>query len=440
MKNKLIIVGLLWALGLNGQSKKELREVETFVAGVHSITEVMFHDVINPPAAARFYAYATLAAHHVVNAASPNPNSFGQHINNYPKVPVLSANINPFFAATYAMLETAKAIIPSGMSLEEKQQKLEAQYLKAGVQPDVLNSSKAYAVEVGMVFAKYAAMDGYLELSVLPRYEPQSLDSTWYPTPPQYMMAVEPHWRTIKTFYLRGPGQFQPAPPVAFDDREDSEFYQLMTQVYEVSQQLTPEQELIADFWDCNPFANLYSGHVMIGIKKISPGGHWMGITGIVSKTEKLSFNRTVEVHAVVATGLHDAFVSCWDEKYRSDRIRPKTAINRYLDQSWSPILETPPFPEYTSGHSVISTTSAELLTYLIGDHISFVDNTEVFFGLPIRKFESFRHAANEAAISRLYGGIHFLDAIEEGQVQGKNIAEFIISKMESKTKEVSLK
>jgi len=127
---------------------------------------------------------------------------------------------------------------------------------------------------------------------------------------------------------------------------------------------------------------------------------------------------------------LMDAFISCWDEKYRSNRIRPETAINRHINPRWQPLLQTPPFPEYTSGHSVISTAVAELLTYLIGPDFAFTDTTEVIFDLPERSFTSFRQAAGEAAISRLYGGIHYRDAIENGQEQGKSIGTFIVKKL----------
>ena len=126
---------------------------------------------------------------------------------------------------------------------------------------------------------------------------------------------------------------------------------------------------------------------------------------------------------------LHDAFISCWEEKYLSDRIRPITAINKHIDPAWRPILQTPPFPEYTSGHSVISKASAVVLTDYFGEDFDFIDTSEVFFGLPERPFPSFLKAADEAAISRLYGGIHFRDAIEEGIKQGEKIAQYILDK-----------
>mgnify|MGYP005750623013 FL=1 len=164
-----------------------------------------------------------------------------------------------------------------------------------------------------------------------------------------------------------------------------------------------------------------------IGVKKISPGGHWMGITGIATQKSKLSFSETAYIHALVGMTLHDAFVSCWKAKYDTNRIRPETAINQKVDQSWRPLLQTPPFPEYTSGHSVISTASAVVLTAYFGENFSFLDTSELYFGLPERPFNSFLEASQEAAISRLYGGIHFRDAIENGVEQGDKIARYIL-------------
>jgi hypothetical protein len=153
-----------------------------------------------------------------------------------------------------------------------------------------------------------------------------------------------------------------------------------------------------------------------------------MGITGIACKKQKLSLSKTAYTHTLVAIGMADAFISCWNNKYKYNRVRPVTAIKKLLDQNWTPLLQTPPFPEYTSGHSVISTTASAILTHLFGDQFSFTDDTEVEFGLPRRNFNSFAMASKEAAISRLYGGIHFRDAIENGVREGEQIGKFVIT------------
>jgi len=138
-------------------------------------------------------------------------------------------------------------------------------------------------------------------------------------------------------------------------------------------------------------------------------------------------------VHTVVALTLHDSFISCWNEKYTTNRVRPETVINRYIDEKWQPLLQTPPFPEYPSGHSVISTSSAQVLTCFFGDKFAFTDTVETYLGLPARVFSSFNEAAAEARISRLYGGIHFRDAIENGEDLGEEIGKLVIRKLSLK-------
>ncbi|HEY9195813.1 MAG TPA: vanadium-dependent haloperoxidase, partial [Mucilaginibacter sp.] len=177
-------------------------------------------------------------------------------------------------------------------------------------------------------------------------------------------------------------------------------------------------------------FAITTSGHMAIGYKKISPGGHWMHIAGLVTKQAGLDFDHSTEVIALEGLTLMDAFISCWEEKFTSNRLRPETYINRYMDVKWQPVLQTPPFPEYTSGHAVISNASAELLTYLLGDNFAYTDNTEIPFGSSQRDFKSFREAAAEASISRFYGGIHYMQSIQNGNVQGQNVGKGIIAKI----------
>jgi hypothetical protein len=172
------------------------------------------------------------------------------------------------------------------------------------------------------------------------------------------------------------------------------------------------------------------TGHIMFATKKITPGGHWMGITGVACRKAEADLMQTVHAHTMVTLGLFDAFITCWDEKYRSALIRPETVINEKMDQDWLPTLQTPPFPEHTSGHSVISTASAVILTAVFGENFAFTDDVEVKYGLPERSFNSFIEASQEAAISRLYGGIHYRPAIEDGVTQGREVGNFIVNKV----------
>ena len=155
-----------------------------------------------------------------------------------------------------------------------------------------------------------------------------------------------------------------------------------------------------------------------------------MGITKVASKKTNSDFARTLYAYTKTSIALMDAFISCWDEKYRSNLVRPETLINTYIDENWKPVLQTPPFPEYTSGHSVISGAASTALTSIFGDNFAFDDDTEVPYGLPVRSFTSFNSAADEAAISRMYGGIHYRKAVEIGVKQGRTLGEFVVQNL----------
>lgn len=402
---------------------------------VWSITEVLLHDAVDPAAAARFYSYSILTGYEIVSQGSSSASRFQDKLNQYPAIghSFAPTTTNLQLAALYGILETGKNIMPSGDLLKAKQTSLVNEFRKEGIKQTTIDASIEFAKKISQQIVEYSKTDGYFKLSTLPRYKPIVSDSTWQPTPPAYMSAVQPYWNTIRTFFLDSAEQCRAKPLTRFDTSANSPFIQLAREVYNSVNNLNTERTLIASFWDCNPFAVQFQGHMMIGLKKISPGGHWMGITGIACEKAHLDFANTMLLHTLVALTLHDAFISCWDEKYLTNRIRPETVINRYIDEKWSPLLQTPPFPEYSSGHSVISTASAEVLTYFLGDNFSFVDNTETYIGLPERKFNSFRQAAAEARISRLYGGIHYRDAIENGAEQGKMVGDWVIKKLNLK-------
>jgi hypothetical protein len=252
------------------------------------------------------------------------------------------------------------------------------------------------------------------------------------------MDAVEPHWNKIRPFAIDSARQFTPAPPTAFSIDRKSQFFKEADEVYQMGKGLTDEQRQIASFWDCNPFVMNVKGHVMFATKKISPGGHWMNITRVACKQVNASYVQASEAYALVAISLVDGFISCWDEKYRSRVIRPETYINQYIDEDWTPLLQTPPFPEYTSGHSVISGASAITLTSLFGENFAFTDSTEVEFGLSVRSFKSFEQAAEEAAISRMYGGIHYRPAVQNGMLEGRALGNYIVQKLKTRRKELA--
>jgi hypothetical protein len=401
---------------------------------VFSLSKIMMHDVVNPPAAARYYAYCMLGAYEIVSQYDPSLIPLNNLLKQYQRITITTPpkKYDQHIAAIYCIMETGRLMLPSGYRLQEDEEQFIAGQQKAKVPKAILDSSVAVASYMAARIVDYSKTDRYGKLSAQLRYTPIKGDAYWYPTPPAYMEAVEPNWKTVRPLVIDSCNQFVPLPPVAFSKDSGSDFYRLAREVYDASIKPAAGQLTIASFWDCNPFIVATAGHMSIGFKKISPGGHWMNIAAIAAQTAQLNFAETITVQMLTGITIMDAFISCWDEKYRSNRIRPETYINRYIDIKWQPVLQTPPFPEYTSGHSVVSTAAAEVLTYLFGDQLTFTDNSEELFEIPPRSFTSFRQAAAEAAISRLYGGIHYRDAIENGQQQGKQLAAFIVSRLQA--------
>ncbi len=399
---------------------------------ITEITNLMVHDITNPPLAARFYAYACLAGYEVISQQDKQYKSMHGILRDYPeiKTPEADGTFSYPLAALLAMLGTAKKMQPSGNLLSVYEDKLLDSLKKSGYSTQAINDAKRYALEISRQILSYAAKDGYNKISNYRRYVPSKETGRWYPTPPGYFDAVEPYFNTVRPFIIDSASQFKPEPPVTFNSNKNSEFYKITNAVYAEGKNLSQEHREVAAFWDCNPFAMQDEGHLMFGIKKISPGAHWMGITGIVCADANKDFNTSMKIFTTVAVGLMDAFMCCWDEKYRSDRIRPETAIRKYIDPAWQPLLQTPPFPEYLSGHSVISAASAAISTHYFGPNFSFTDSVEVSYNLPPRSFRSFQQASEEAAISRFYGGIHFMDAIDKGLEQGKKVAEKVVEKI----------
>ncbi len=427
----LIVITLLSAC-----SKKEKKAAHLTTDHISKVigemTQIMIHDVSNPPLAARFFSYAFLSGYEIISQNDSAFKSFHGVVNKYPLIqkPDTITGYDYQLSALLAMIATAKKMQPSGTRLEALEKAIIDSCLKDGLDEEQIAQSKKYAAIVTKAILAYAKGDDYVKISNLQRYAPLKGEQYWYPTPPAYLPAVEPHFNTVRPFFLDSANQFEPPPPVPFSKDKNSLFYKMLNDNYKQGENfLTEDHRLIAAYWDCNPFAVQDDGHMMVGLKKMSPGAHWLGITGIVCKDAKKSFNESFFIHTMVAMGLMDSFIGCWNEKYFSNRVRPETAIRNILDPHWKPLLQTPPFPEYLSGHSCISSTSQIILSRYIGENVAFTDTVEVSFGLPPRHFTSFKQAAAEAAISRFYGGIHYMDAIDNGLVQGEKVGKYALEK-----------
>ena len=424
----------------------KLNDASLFNDTMQILTDVVVYDIFSPPVASRVYVYPTIAAYSIMQKTYPNKyNSLEYQLSDFKEISSYEdPDVIPNLSAIHAFLIVGKALIFSENKIDEYMDNLYDELRSLCLPARKLNKSKEYGEIVASEILKWADDDFYKQTRTFPKYTIQQGDKFWKPTPPDYMEGIEPHWNKIRPMVIPSTDIFNPPPPLEINMSKNSSFYNELMEVYRIGRQVTEdnndsEEAKIAAFWDCNPYVSHHKGHAMFATKKITPGGHWLGITKIASDISNDTFDEAINSYLNVSVALFDAFIACWDTKWNTLVVRPETLINQYLDDEWLPKLQTPPFPEYTSGHSVISKASAIVLTKIYGEDFSFDDSTEIKYGLPIRSFNSFMHAADEAAISRLYGGIHYRMAVEHGVVQGDKVGRYISQNLISKIEDIDI-
>jgi hypothetical protein len=421
----------------NGDYTKFTHDPILFCNTVHQLNTVIMGNNFSPIVGSRNYLYASVAAYEVIAAGYPNRyNSLAGQLKGLKEIPKLdkSTKIDVEFAALLAYCKLGEAVTFPAGSMKEYVDSLKIKVVEEGMPEDVLNNTVAYADTVSASIMAWSKKDNYAQSRSFSKYNVLDSPGRWVPTPPAYTSAMEPHWTTIRPVVMDSATQFIPPPPLKFDVTDkNSPYYKEVMAIKNAVDSLTPEQTRIADFWDDNPFKLNVSGHVMFGTKKFSPPGHWMSIVGIASKKANADFATTVHAYAVTSIALFDAFIQCWDEKFRHNTVRPETVINKYFDPNWRPHLQTPPFPEYTCGHSTCSSAAAEALTSVYGDNFAYKDTTELEFGIDSRSYSSFRAAAEENNWARFYGGIHFHHSCIVSTEYGRKVGELVTSRLQMK-------
>ena len=232
---------------------------------------------------------------------------------------------------------------------------------------------------------------------------------------------TEPYWGTLRPIALDAADECPAGTPVQYSDDPKSPFRRIAQELYDSVKVITPEKREIALFWSDNPVA---TG---------TPAFHWTSVINQMITRRGLDAEQSAQLYALASIAMHDAFIGCWKTKYDVMGIRPVTYVRAHLDSAWQPLFATPPFPEYPSGHSTISAAAARVLIGTLGDTIPFVDSTQVDIGRPARTFRSFSHARDEVAVSRVYGGIHFVPAVVDGVVQGECVGRRVLSRIRTR-------
>ncbi len=249
-----------------------------------------------------------------------------------------------------------------------------------------------------------------------PKPERSTTLPSFNPTKP-----TEPYWGRLRTFVVSDRDACEPPPPPPYSEAADSPFWRMGKAFYDTVRSLTPEKRTIALFWADNPVA---TG---------TPGFHWISILNLLVNHQHLSVDRAVEAYVLTSIAIADAFIGCWREKYQSNVVRPVVYVHRVFDKAYQTVIPTPPFPEYTSGHSVQSAAAVEVITALLGDTTAFVDSTQVDIGQPPRQFASLHAALAEVAVSRVYAGVHYAPAVTLGLTQGRCIGRTVQRKLHTR-------
>lgn len=401
---------------------------------VKRLNDVVLYNNFSPVVASRNYAYANIAAYECIAAGDSSYQSLSGQIKHLPQMPrpVANQKVDYHLAALLSFVKVGNAVtFPEGV-LMDYYEELKLRADSSGMPEDVLANTVAFSDTIVATVMKWSKGDNYAKTRSAEKYTVKQEDGRWIPTPPMYAQGLEPHWCDIRPLVLDSASQILPPPPPKYDMLDSNSAYcKGVMEVKRTGDNLTEEQKHIADFFDDNPFRLHVTGHVMYATKKFSPPGHWMNIVGIAAQKAAANFNETVAAYTETSIALFDGFIACWKAKYINNTVRPETVINKIIDPAWQPYIQTPPFPSYVSGHSVISAASAEVMTNHFGDNFAYRDSSEREFGIKDRSFTSFRHAAQEASLSRLYGGIHYRCDLDEGAKVGQRLGEYIVGKLQ---------
>lgn len=405
-------------------------------------------DKVSPPVAARTYAYASVAMYEAVVHGMPGHRSLAGQLNGLDSLPTPNPSLEYDWPTVLAhtmhqmMLASVPAFpgavqrgpytFPNRIFFEytsETQASLttlgeqQVGYRRiAGVPDQVIANSMAYAEELAAALVAWTEADNYYDVRFKGYIAPVGPDK-WVPTgfgdPDKIALPAEPYFSEVRPLTLTSADECAVAnlglAPPPFSTDPTSAFYAEARAVYDKSLALSEEERIIARYWEDNPGP---TG---------TPAGHWVAIASEQIRSRPLS--DAVDVYAMLSIGFLDSFITVWEDKFTYNLLRPTTYIRRHIDADWLTLLGTPQFPTYTSGHSGQSGASGRLLAHVLGD-IPFTDNTKVRRGFAPRTFASFDAAAEEAAVSRLYGGIHYPMDNDHGLAVGRCVAANIIDRV----------
>jgi hypothetical protein len=395
------------------------------VAWMETVRQIVKNEGKNPPQASRLYCFAAILLYESVVDGMANYSSLSGRLNALQKMPVVN-NFNEVDFPTVAnealyqgMNYMFGGLQPSSKSKLDSIYNTIKQQRSGLVSSNIINNSSLFGNSVASALIKWCDGDNYQATRAMPYTIPSGENHYWQPTDVINTNPLEPYWGKMRCFAMINSDACETPAIIPFSTTPGSAFYNQAIEVVNTVKNLTAQQKDIALWWSDDPK------------KTGTPSGHWVAIENQIATEKNLDLAKAAEMYVLTGIAMGDAFISCWQAKYKVNLLRPVTYIRQYMpgNNNWTALLPTPPFPEYPSGHSVASGAAASVLTKLFGNY-AFTDRTNTYLGLSPRTFSSFQAAANEAAISRLYGGIHYREAIENGIVQGQEVAKAVFNKI----------
>ena len=380
----------------------------------------------SPPVASRAFAYLGVTGYEVLASGRPEMASLAGQVNGLSALPVRGEGaFDEAVVMQAAMAETVRNFFhntgPSGQQAMDRMAAVLTARVTEGLAPDVVARSQAHGQALAQHVWAWSQSDGGAVIDNLGFPRVWALNPEpghWKPTSTIALQQAPllPDWGRNRPFAMPAGTSCPLPPPPEYSEDPGSEFYRQAREVYDISHALTDAHKAIARFWSDDPMLSP------------TPPGHWVALVLSVIEIEALDGPQTADALMRVGVAVADGFIGCWAAKYDHDLIRPVSYIKAVIDPKWEPLLITPPFPEYPSGHSSQSGAAVAVLTAIFGADYGFVDPTHEADGIAARQYANFGQAAAEAAQSRLYGGIHFRAAVERGLEQGACIGAYSVA------------
>jgi len=364
------------------------------------------------------FAYLGIGLYEAVRGEDKHSVSFSSKLNQMPFMPeadnksydwVISAN-----AAMADLLRSFNTgLTPANLASIDSLENVYNQGSTTNPNSDKFRRSQAFGQSVALAIYNWYLTDNFNGTNT--GYVPPVFPGAWEPTPPAFANGVNPYVSQARLFLSANASIVVPPPPFPYSETVGSDYYKMIKQVYDVNKALTTEQQNIANFY-------IDQGN---GLGYTPPGHDFSLVTQIIQQ-KKVGLVVAAEVYAKCGIAERDGTILTFGAKYKYNQMRPVTYVRRFIDTAWMPYIPTPPHPEYPAAHAMLTGSLMQTAARVLGDKIKLTDHSYDFRGWAPRSFTSIFAVAEEAGISRNYGGIHYIPSINTGLAMAKKIGDNI--------------